>query len=349
MDALTDLSFRARKILYAVITEYISTGQPVGSRRLSRRYGLNLSPASIRNVLSDLEDHGLLSQPHTSAGRVPTEQGFRLFVDALVQMREVTTEDRAAIVQRIGHLADPQRTREAGNVLSVLTGAASVVAPPKTADEILMQLRFVPLTDKQVLAVLVTRSGKVQNRVIRLTEPVDPKDLERVHNYLQELVDGRSLSEVRTALAEEMAMERADYVQTTNHMVAATLEEAEESEVVISGQQLLFDRPEFENPNMIRAFVRAFEDKERLLSLIDETLKAGGVQVLIGAETHLEEIEDVSLIAAGYREPGGSRGAVGVIGPARMDYAKVVPIVEFTARAMASPTTGSEDDADDPD
>jgi heat-inducible transcriptional repressor len=350
LDALTDLSFRARKILYAVITEYISTGEPVGSRRLSRRYGLNLSPASIRNVLSDLEEMGLLSQPHTSAGRVPTEKGFRLFVDALVQMREVTAEDRASIVQRIGHLADPERTREAGNVLSMLTGAASVVAPPRAADEVLMQLRFVPLTEKQVLAVLVTRSGKVQNRVIRLSEAVDPKDLERVHNYLQEMVDGRSLAEVRTALAEEMAVQRADYVQVTDHIVAATLQESEESEVVISGQQLLFDRPEFENPNMIRAFVRTFEDKERLLSLIDETLKAGGVQVLIGAETHLDEIEDVSLIAAAYRQPGGSRGAVGVIGPARMDYATVVPIVEFTARAMGTPVSAeTEEEAGEPE
>jgi len=333
--SLTDLSFRARKILYAVVTEYISTGEPVGSRRLSRRYGLNLSPASIRNVLSDLEDHGLLSQPHTSAGRVPTEGGFRLFVDALVQMREVTSDDREAIIGRIGNLSPgPERTREAGQVLSALTGAATVVAPPRPADEVLMRLRFVPLTEKQVLAVLVTRSGKVQNRVIRLTDSFDPRDLERVHNYLSELVEGRSLASVRDALAEEMATQRSDYMELSQHMVEATLDEAQESPVVISGQQLLFSRPEFENANMIKAFLKTFEDKERLLSLIDETLKAGGVQVLIGAETHLDEIEDVSLIAATYRQPGGSQGAVGVIGPARMDYGKVVPLVEFTARAM---------------
>jgi heat-inducible transcriptional repressor len=346
------LSFRARKILYAVITEYISTGEPVGSRRLSRRYGLNLSPASIRNVLSDLEDLSLLAQPHTSAGRVPTEQGFRLFVDALVQMREVSVDDRSAIVARLGHLADPERTREAGQVLSALTGAAAVVAPPRPADEALMQLRFVPLTEKQVLAVLVTRSGKVQNRVIRLAHAYDPRELERVHNYLGELVDGRSLSGVRQALAEAMATERKDYVELTEHMVQATLDESQESQMVISGQQLLFNRPEFENANMIKAFLRTFEDKERLLSLIDETLKAGGVQVLIGAETHLDEIADVSLIAASYRQPGGSRGAVGVIGPARMDYAKVVPLVEFTARAMgAEPTNedGRDDELDEPD
>jgi heat-inducible transcriptional repressor len=215
-----------------------------------------------------------------------------------------------------------------------------------------MQLRFVPLTEKQVLAVLVTRSGKVQNRVIRLAHAYDPRELERVHNYLGELVDGRSLSGVRQALAEAMATERKDYVELTEHMVQATLDESQESQMVISGQQLLFNRPEFENANMIKAFLRTFEDKERLLSLIDETLKAGGVQVLIGAETHLDEIADVSLIAASYRQPGGSRGAVGVIGPARMDYAKVVPLVEFTARAMgAEPTNedGRDDELDEPD
>lgn len=331
----SDLSFRGRKILYAVITEYIATGVPVSSRRLSKRYGLNLSPASIRNVLSDLEDAGYLSQPHTSAGRVPTEGGFRLFVDALVQMREVTAEDRTSILTRVGGLVPgADRTREAGELLSALTGAASVVAPPKPADETLMQLRFVPLSESRVLAVLVTQSGKVQNRVVSLDGELDPKDLERVHNYLGELVAGHSLAEVRDALAQEMAGQRTDYVSLSQRIVEATLQESEEPEVVIAGQGLLFDRPEFQNAEMIKAFLRTFEDKERLLSLIDQTLSTGGVQVLIGAETHLSEIEDVSLIAASYRQPGGSRGTVGVIGPARMDYAKVVPIVEFTARTM---------------
>lgn len=331
----TDLSFRGRKILYAVITEYIATGEPVSSRRLSKRYGLNLSPASIRNVLSDLEEAGYLSQPHTSAGRVPTEGGFRLFVDALVQMREVTTEDRTAILSRVGSLAPgAERAREAGQLLSTLTGAASVVAPPKPADEALMQLRFVPLSDRRVLAVLVTRSGKVQNRVVTLDVEIGSQDLERVHNYLGELVDGHSLAEVRDALAQEMAGQRTDYRALSQRIVQATLEESEEPEVVIAGQGLLFDRPEFQNAEMIKAFLRTFEDKERLLSLIDQTLSTGGVQVLIGAETHLSEIEDVSLIAATYRQPGGSQGTVGVIGPSRMDYGKVVPIVEFTARTL---------------
>jgi len=342
-----ELSFRARRILYAVVTEYVATGEPVGSRKLARRYGLNLSPATIRNVLADLEDAGYLHQPHTSAGRIPTDSGFRVFVDALVQMREVTAEDKAAIVARMQQL-EPGKDdimRETGKLLSALTGAATVLAPPRFEEERLSQVRFVPLREGQMLAVLVTEGGTVQNRVVRGAETIDGPELERVHNLLAELVGQRTLRQVREELAERMATERDQYDQlreVAQQILEATLKskESTEAEVLIEGQKLLFDRPEFTDPQKIRAYLQTFEERERLLELLDRTLVSGGVQVLIGAETELGELDDISLVSANYGQPGSNKGALGVIGPTRMDYAKVVPLVEFTARVMGQVLEG---------
>ena len=345
------LTFRARKILYAAITEYIASGEPVGSRRLARRYGLNLSPATIRNVLSDLEDGGYLAQPHTSAGRVPTDRGFRVFVDALVQMREVSADNRNAIIARMSELKGrtDDLMRESGKLLSSLTGAASVIVSPRPQDEQLAQLRFLPLRPMEVLAVLVTTSGAIQNRVVKLDRDVASDELARFHNYLEALVGNRNLAQIRDALARQLKDERGRYVSLNREvtdLVDRTLEQEEwEPQVVIEGQGRLFDRPEFSNAEKIRAFLRTLDDQELLLTLLDETLAAGGVHVRIGAEANLQEVQDVSVISANYQHDEGAVGTVGVIGPARIDYGKVVPLVEFTARVMGE--TLRDVDSDD--
>jgi heat-inducible transcriptional repressor len=347
-----ELGYRARKILYAAITEYIATGEPVGSRTLARRYGLALSPATIRNELSDLEEAGFLAQPHTSAGRVPTDRGFRTFVDALVQIREVTSEDRSAVVARM-HALRPgvdDVMREAGRLLSSLTGAAAVVVTPRPDEERLAQLRFMPLAPGELLAVLITRSGTVQNRVVRVGRDLDAQELERAHNYLAELLAvGRSLEELRHAIAEQMATERGRYdiekrrvKELVDAAATRTRDDAREG-VIVEGQGLLLDRPEFADVEKLRALVRTFEDKERLLELLDRTLGSGGLQVVIGKETQLGAGGDeLSVVSATYRQAGHASGTVGVIGPTRMDYAKIVPLVGFTARVVGELLDGIE-------
>lgn len=337
--ARPELNFRRRKILYAVITEYISTGEPVGSRRLAKRYGLNLSPATIRNVLSDLEEAGFLQQPHTSAGRVPTDAGFRVFVDALVQMRELGAEDKAAIVARMSDL-DPESddvVREAARLLSAMTGTAALSTSPRAADERLSQLRFMQLKKHQLLAVLVTRSGSVQNRVLSTERDLSPAELERVNNYLVELVQGRTVADVRALLAREMEDERGRYDELRLHareFLEAAAAGEEPAHIVIEGQGRLFDRPEFSNVEKIRGYLRAFEDKARLVQLLDDTLAAGGVNVLIGSEANLVEVQDISVISAQFRKAGTATGTIGIIGPTRVDYAKLVPLVGFTAQCV---------------
>lgn len=335
-----------------MVTEYIATGEPVGSRKLARRYGLNLSPASIRNVLSDLEEYGYVSQPHTSAGRVPTDSGFRLFVDALVQMREVTAEDRAAVEQRLRDLRPGQDDvlREVGKLLSAMTNTVSVVSPPRPEREELAQLRFMPVRKGQVLAVIVTRSGTVQNRIIHLPDGMDVEGLEKIHNRLSDLLDGRTLTEIRDELAKDMQAEQTQYVQltqATREIVDATLSSQSEADVVITGQRRLFGRPEFESAEKIRAYLRTFEEKQDLLEMLDRTLTAGGVQVLIGSETNLVDIEDISVITASFQQGGSSPGTVGIIGPTRMDYGKVVPLVQYTARLMSEILDADDEDRND--
>jgi heat-inducible transcriptional repressor len=349
---VSELTYRARRILYATVTEYIATGEPVGSRTLAKRYGINLSPATIRNVLADLEEAGYLRQPHTSAGRVPTDRGFRVFVDALVQMRDVTAEDRAAVLQRLRGLHTASDVlREAGEVLSALTGAAGVVTAPKAEQEQLAQLRFMRLRADQLLVVLVTRSGAVENRVVQAPVEVDDRELERVNNLLAELLvaQQRSLVGVRDSLAAQMAAERGTVEQLRSNarqMVEAAFGEDRPAKVVIEGQGRLFDRPEFLDAEKIRSFLRAFDDKERLLELLEHTLASGGVRVLIGHEAGLGSMEDVGLVATSYGSREAS-GTLGVIGPTRMDYAKVVPLVGFTAQVMSDVLAGRRLDDDE--
>jgi heat-inducible transcriptional repressor len=342
-----ELPFRARKILYAVITEYVATGEPVGSRTLAKRYGINLSPATIRNVLADLTEAGYLTQPHTSAGRVPTERGFRVFVDALIQMREVTAEDREAVLERMRDLRPgvDDLVREAGRLLATMAGAAAVITRPRGDTEPLAQIRFMILRERELLAVVITKSGAIQNRIIT-APPIDALELERLNNYLAEKVAGRTLKQVRAELAAEMDDERGNVRELRNRahaMVAAATEGADApGEVVIEGHSVLFDRPEFSNAENIRRYLRTFEEKERLLELLDQTLAAGGVQVLIGSETALDEVADISLISANYKRGGVNAGTVGIIGPTRMDYGKLVPLVGFTAQVMSDVLDGVE-------
>jgi heat-inducible transcriptional repressor len=356
--AVPDLAYRARKILYALVTEYIATGEPVGSRTLSKRYGLNLSAATIRNELTDLEDAGCVTQPHTSAGRVPTELGFRVFIDALAQMRDVSDRDRTAVLARMKQLRPgvDDVVREAARMLASLSGAAAVVS--RRADrEAIAHLRFMPLGDRRLLVVAVWQSGAVQNRVIEVAEALSPDELERLHNYLGELTGvrsdadgGLSLAELRTALADAVAKERDAYDglrRRAKEIVDAAASAPSADSLVIEGQGALFDRREFSDPEKIRRFLRTFEERERLLGLLDRTIAAGGVQVLVGSEAELDAADDVGVISSTYRAHGVPSGSLGVIGPSRLDYAKLMPLVGFTAQVVSDVLDGHSLDGDD--
>ena len=331
---------RHRRILFAVVTEYIASGTAVSSRRIAKRYAIKLSSATIRNVLVDLEDAELLHQAHTSAGRVPTDAGFRCFVDAMATAGEISDAHRTALIQRLQALEPgADAVRETGQLLSRLTGTATIIAQPPVAEATLDQLRFMRLSSGRALAVLVTRSGGVENRVVVTELGIDDHALERVNNYLAELVGGRTLQSVRDVLAVRLATEQGQYRvlrQQAQRMVEATVEgRMERAQVLIEGQGALFDRPEFGDAEKIRGYLNAFEEKQKLLELLEQTLLADGVQVFIGSEAALDGVGDISVISSPYRKDGARIGSFGIVGPTRMDYRKYVPLVGFAADVLS--------------
>ena len=342
MSSGPELSQRARQILYAAITEFVATGEPVGSRTLAKKSGMGLSPASIRNVLEIGEDAGYLVQPHTSAGRIPTDRAFRLFIDALMQVRELSHEEHALIRARFDELGPGQNMmRETGKLLSELTGAAAVVVTPRAEALTLNHLRFIRTRPGELLAVLVMSNGSVQNRFV--AAEVTESELNRIHNLLDDVTEGRSLGDLRDFFARKLQTERVQ--QDTLRRAAFTLGEAAVSaaadaagsapDVVIEGQAKLLERPEFADADGMRRLIAALEDRERIVHLLDATLAARGTTVVVGSEAKELGGASLAIVGAAYTDHGRTAGSVGVIGPTRMDYPKVVPLVAATAHAMS--------------
>jgi heat-inducible transcriptional repressor len=352
---MAELSPRGKQILYACITEFVATGEPVGSRTLSKR-GIDLSPASIRNVLSDLEELGYLHQPHTSAGRVPTDKAFRLFIDAMMEVRILSDEENAQILHRFSEIEPgPNFLRETGRLLSDLAGTAAVVISPRAETMTLNHLRFIRTMPGEVLAVLVMSNGTVQNRFLKAD--LQENDLQKIHNLLDDVIEGRNLGDLRELFTRRLQNDRvqADSVKRR----AFELGEAAVSgaaiagaDVVIEGRAKLLGLPEFENNAGLKDVVNALDEAEAIVRLIDATVAATGSAVVVGREAGDLAGGQLSIVGATYRNHGRNAGSVGVIGPTRMDYPKVVPLVTATANAMSSlidrerESKGSRDDDD---
>lgn len=340
----SELSSRERTILFSLCTEYVASGMPVASRSIAKKHGYDLSPATIRNVMADLEEAGYLAQPHTSAGRVPTEQGLRAFIDALSALPKFSGRDAARVrrrfaeIYRQAHRPEGEVLREAGRALSELAGAAAVVARRRGSARKLSQLRFIRTGPHRLLAVLVLADGTVENRYVTVEPRLGDQDLERVHNLLEELVKGSTLETLRHSLAQRLADDRGklDALQRKalelGRRALGAEAGAEPAQLVIEGQARLMDLPEYAEPERLRALVRALEDRETLLALLDKTLEARAVSVYLGSETGEPQL---SLVVAPYGSAEQPYGTVGVLGPARMDYARVVPLVGATAAAMS--------------
>jgi heat-inducible transcriptional repressor len=338
---MTDLPIRARKILFAVVTEFISSGGPVGSRTLARKYGLDLSAASIRNVLADLEEDGYLKQPHTSAGRIPTDRALRLFIDTLMEVRAVAPDELRRMGARFTEIytraEDPMR--EAGRYLSELSGAAAVITAPRRELRTLSQMRFIPTRPNQLLAVLVFKDGTVENRFVPVEGPIADSELIRIHNLLADVIEGRTLGEVRDLFARRLAEDRVavDALRRRAFELGSLAMPGREAPepLVIEGQARLMDLPEYTDVSRLKKVVLALEERAELVGLLDRTLAAGSVTVFVGSEAGDLGGGELSLVVAPYAESGRPAGTVGVLGPTRMDYAKVMPLVDATATAMS--------------
>ncbi len=334
---------RAQYLLRALIQRFIRDGQPVGSRTLSRDSGLELSPATIRNVMSDLEDLGLVSAPHTSAGRVPTPQGYRLFIDTLVRYKQPKEGDirklRLQISEQQGN-TDALLDSVSG-LLSSLTRLASVVTVPRGSRAILRQIEFLGLADNRVLAILVINDREVQNRILHTEQPHTADELQKAANFINENYIGNDLIEIRKRLIADLERTRDSMNQAMLDIITVAQSAMEgaaspQGEFVLSGETNLMDFAELSDIDTLRRLFEAFSRKRFMLNLLDKSINASGVQVFIGEESGYEILDDVSVVTAPYRVDADHIGVLGVIGPTRMAYDRVVPIVDITARLLAS-------------
>ncbi len=334
------LTDRGQKILEAIIEEYIATAQPVGSKALTRNQGIKLSPASVRNVMAELEELGYLVSPHTSAGRIPTEKGYRFYVDTLLQVEEMDRRQKTRIelqYRRQG-LQMTDMLREASKTLSSISHYTGLVMIPRLKATIFRHIEFVKLSPRLILAVFVTQSGLVQNKLVEVEEDLKPRELEQITNYLNRTMTGMSIQDVRTRIITEMAQEKALYDQLLRRAFtlsnAALIDEAN-GEVIIEGTSRFLEQPEFSDLECMKRIVRTFEQKSALVDLLDRGLESKGVQVIIGSETSCSELSDCSLITAAYSGKRGTLGTLGVIGPNRMPYSTIIPIVDYTASLIS--------------
>ena len=333
------LDKRAQVLLKTLIERYIAEGQPVGSRTLSRHSGLDLSPATIRNVMSDLEELGFISSPHTSAGRVPTPAGYRFFIDTLLVIKPI---DSGALHQLEDHLLpdNPQRAiQSASQLLSQLTHFAGVVMTPRRRTPAFRHIEFVRLSERRVLLIIVTQDGDVQNRVLFTERDYTPAELVSAANFLNQNYVGQSFEEVRQCLQQELH----DLKQDMIHLMSAALEAgnramAEGGEpYVLSGERNLLTVQDLsQDMRRLRQLFELFEHKTALLQILDLSLRGQGVQVFIGGESGVSAPDDVAVVSAPYRVDGEVVGTVGVIGPSRMAYDRVVPVVDVTAKLLSS-------------
>jgi heat-inducible transcriptional repressor len=336
-----DLNHRSREILRHVVEAFVETGAPIGSRTLSRRLGMKLSPATIRNVMADLEDLGLLLAPHTSAGRLPTDLGLRLFVHGLLEHGNLTRDERQHIESECVASGKglAQILDKASTMLSDLSHCAGLVVAPK-AEAPLKHIEFVSLGPGRALVVMVTAAGVVENRVIDVPMGMPASSLVEATNYLTARLVGRTLAEAARNIRGELLAQRAELDELTGKVVEQGLAvwagEEKSGALIVRGQaQLLEDVTALEDLERIRQLFSALETKEALLNLLDLTDTAEGVQIFIGAENDLFGLAGCSMIIAPYANSAQQLvGAIGVIGPTRIDYARIIPMVDYTAKVI---------------
>jgi heat-inducible transcriptional repressor len=336
------LGERAQQLLRALIESYIRDGQPVGSRALSRESGLQLSAATIRNVMADLEELGFVASPHTSAGRIPTDKGYRFFVDTLLQLRPLDDAATADIRRQFEASRDnsTELIATVSQLLSSATQLAGVVTLPRTRQAAVTQMEFVGLSENRVLVVLVFNDREVQNRIIQLERHYSADELKRASNYLNEQFRGRSVREVRQELLRQLSEARAHMNQIMLDAISVAQQVFEAGEdkpgYVIKGETNLMGVAELTSVEKLRRLFEAFNEKRDFLHLLDQSLKAEGVQIFIGHESGYHILDDWSVVTAPYADGGAVVGVLGVIGPTRMAYERVIPIVDMTAKLLSA-------------
>jgi len=334
-----ELSSRSRQILEAIVEDYIATAEPVGSSAVARRHALTLSPATVRNVMANLEEMGLLTSPHTSSGRIPTDKAYRFYVDSLIALRQVTRVEKKQIIRRCRHagagLSDI--LKETSRTLSSLSNYMGIVVAPSFTSDVFRHIEFLRLGTRRVLAILVSSNGSVQNRLVETEEDIPENDLVTMGNYLNELMQGLTIFQARERILAEMNNEKVQYDSLMSRALQISQQTVsmEVDDIFVEGQARILDQPEFSDVRRMQEIFRAFEQKGNLLQLLGRCMTSEGVQIYIGSETPVSQSAGVSLITSRFATGNNTVGLLGVIGPTRMGYSSVIPIVDYTARLVS--------------
>lgn len=335
------LDGRAENVLNSLVKTYISQGQPVGSKTLAQLPELGVSSATLRKVMSDLEELGFITSPHTSAGRIPTAQGYRLFVDGMVRTSALTKQTLYDLSDAFANESDPATLlAHASEALSELTQFAGVVVMPNSSVTRFHQLEFMRLSETRILAILVTEDGRVQNRVLNVAQEFSESALTEASNFFNQRYKGHTLEEVRHKLIDDMTLDNDEMHRINNSAMQVakaviTEEENTDKEVVVSGEQKLLDVPELCQIETLQKIFDAFKTKRDLLGLLDRSMKVDGVSIFIGEESGYSSLGECSVIARPYGVEGTVVGTLGVIGPTRMDYDEVISVVDITSKLLS--------------
>ena len=335
-----ELPERSLFLFKSLVEHFINDGQPVGSRTLVRDLDLDLSAATIRNVMADLEDMGFLHSPHTSAGRIPTARGYRLFVDSLLRVNDLGSEEIHRIAEEMDSGDSIQNLLErTSSMLSDITHLASVVMLPRLEHSTLNQVEFMSLSDNRVLVILVMSDNEIQNRIIHTVRTFSASELEQAANYLNKMFSGKDLPEIR----KEMLAELEGMKDNVNQLMQAAIEMAQQAiesgtkdDCVIAGETNLMGVSGWEDIDRLKRLFDTFNQKRDILHLLEQSINAKGVQLFIGEESGYEVLDDCSIVTSPYESEGQILGVLGVIGPTRMDYERVIPIVDLTAKMLGS-------------
>jgi heat-inducible transcriptional repressor len=335
-----ELTPRQHALLMAAVQEFIATAEAVGSQQIVARHTLGVRAAMVRNLMAELEEGGFLLQPHTSAGRVPTDKAFRYYVDHLMSPASIAFNDRTQI--ELHYSAPPadlnEIIRDTSRLLALMTGQAALVMAPRLGAVVMERVQFVRLRERELLAVFVAVAGGVQNRLVQTDKDYGQAELDRMAGYLNASLSGRSLEQVRLWIEERLKEERANYDRFTHTALilgGALTRNPAPAEVYVEGSSKALEQPEFADPGKLRELLRALDDKTALLDLLERSLKENGPMVSIGSENFDLRLSGFSVVAASYASGSLPLGSLAVVGPVRMDYERVIPLVSYTARALS--------------
>ena len=336
------LDERSKKILRELISHYCMTGEPVGSRTLSRKGAMGLSPATIRNVLSDLEEMGYIMQPHTSAGRVPTDKGYRFYVNHLMRSHGLNSIQKEIIENQFQHTAGSLQDLLllTTSLLSSLSHNIALAITPNLEKLILENIDFVPISGKRILAIVITRGGSVSSKVVELEDFLEQDDLVRIANYIKSQFAGQTLPSIRRQILALMRQEQTQYnllLKKAMMVGQKTLDlaTAQQEELLINGASQIVNYPEFSDARKTRELLEALEEKSRIVSLLTQCIEGEGIHILIGSENMQPDLKGLSLISSPYKYHDESIGTLGILGPTRMEYARIVPLVDHIAKVVS--------------